>query len=80
MGKVHLYRTIYLPDMGYVVYRYCFDESKCSLVEGARAHRQATFVDEISAVHYCRYRNRLVRRNGSDAIFVPTGVPNACAA
>lgn len=65
-----LYRTIYLNDAGYVVYRHCFDEQKCSVEEGARAHKQAVFVDEISALHYCKYRNRLIDRNGSDAIFI----------
>ena len=33
-----LYRTMYLSDIGYIVYRHCFDETKCSVEDGARAH------------------------------------------
>lgn len=64
----NLYRTIYMPFDGYVVYRHCFDERRCSIEIGARAHKQAVFVDEVAALHYCKYRNRLIDRNGSDVI------------
>jgi hypothetical protein len=63
-----LYRTIYLHDQGYVVYRHCFDEQKCSVEEGARAHRQASFVDEVAAEDYCCYRNKLIDEKGTDAL------------
>lgn len=63
-----LYRMIYLSDLGYVVYRACFDERKCSTEDGARAHRQATFVDGIAGRDYCRYRNGMVDQFGSDAL------------
>lgn len=64
----NLYRSIYLQDLGYVVYRHCFDEKKCSLEDGARTHRQASFVDEVAAKDYCKYRNRLIDFIGSDAL------------
>lgn len=68
----NLYRSRYMSDQGgFVVYRHCFDESRCGIEEGARAHRQAIFVDEVAALHYCKYRNRLIDRNGSDAIPSP---------
>jgi len=70
MAKANLYRTIWLNDLGYVVYRHCFDEGKCSLEAGARGHKQAIFVDEVAALHYCKYRNRLIDRTGTDAIFI----------
>lgn len=61
-----LYRTIYLSDLGYVVYRHCF--SHCAIDVGARVHKQAVFVDEIAAKDYCRYRNELIDKNGTDAL------------
>jgi hypothetical protein len=66
--KSQLYRCKYLNYLGYVVYRYCFDETKCTLEEGVRAHKQAVFVDEVSAMDYCRYRNRMVDENGTDEL------------
>ena len=64
----NVYRTLWLTDLGYVVYRYCFDEEKCTLEEGARAHKQAVFVDEVAAKDYCRYRNDLIDKRGTDAL------------
>lgn len=63
-----LYRTLWITSMGYVVYRMCFDVTKCTVEEGARAHKQAVFVDEQAAIDYCIYRNALVELNGSDAL------------
>lgn len=48
---------IYLSDLGYVVYRHAFDETRCTIEEGARAHKHAVFVEEIEALDYCEYRN-----------------------
>lgn len=61
-----LYRAYYLPDLGYVVYRHCFDETKCSLEEGVRAHKQAAFVESVAAADYCRYRNELTEQRGDE--------------
>ena len=64
-----LYRTIYLTDLGgYVVYRHCFDEARCTIRNGARAHKQAVFVEENAARDYCRYRNKLIDEHGSDKL------------
>lgn len=64
----NLYRSIWMgSEGGYVVYRHCFADT-CNMIDGVRAHRQAVFVDEISALDYCRYRNTLIDRNGTDAI------------
>jgi hypothetical protein len=68
-AKANLYRTIYLSDCGgYVVYRHCFDEKRCSVADGARAHRQAVFVAEDAANEYCDHRNKLIDKRGSDAL------------
>lgn len=63
-----LYRTLWLNDLGYVVYRHCFDEKKCDLEDGARTHKQAVFVHEYAAVDYCRYRNALIDKRGTDEL------------
>lgn len=64
----NLYRVLWSGD-GYAVYRHCFDESKCSVEEGARTHRTALFVTKIEADDYAEYRNRLVDERGSDVIY-----------
>lgn len=51
---------------GYLVYRNCFDLTKCSLEDGAAAHKQAVFVEREAAKDYCDYRNRLIDLNGDD--------------
>lgn len=65
-----LYRTTPWSNRwgGYVVYRHCFDDTKCSVEDGAAAHKQAVFVEEIAARDYCDYRNRLMDLNGDDAL------------
>ena len=62
------HRTVYLSDLGYVVYRHSFDEARCSVAEGARAHKVAVFVEERAALDYCAYRNRLTAERGTDAL------------
>lgn len=62
-----LYRTLYLPDHGYVVYRNCFPDSVVVHL-GARAHRMATFVCEVEAKEYARARNALIDRFGTDEV------------
>lgn len=49
---------LYLSDLGYVVYRHSFDERRCSIAAGARAHKVAVFVEEIEAQRFCEFRNR----------------------
>lgn len=66
--KSALYKHIWLPDLGYVVYRDCFDQTKCRGSEGVLAHRQATFVDEEAAMFYCAVRNKGVDRFGDDSL------------
>lgn len=65
-----LYRYIWHRDChpGYLVYRAVFDESKCDVPDGAMAHRVALFVEESAAKDYCRYRNELTDKNGSDKL------------
>lgn len=63
-----LYRHIYLADLGYVVYRHCFDEKECAVIHGARVHQEAIFRDENSAFDYCIYRNALLDQNGTDEL------------
>lgn len=65
--EANIYR-IFRSAMGYLVYRHCFDEAKCSVHDGALAHRTALFVTEIEALDYCSYRNRSIDETGSDAI------------
>ncbi len=66
--ECRLYRMLWLPELGYVVYRHCFDVSKCSLLEGAREHRQASFICEDAAIQYCDFRNAMIDKNGTDEI------------
>ena len=66
--SANLYRMLYLTDLGYVVYRHCFDLNKCRIEDGVRAHKQAVFVEELAAIDYCAYRNRLIDETGSDAL------------
>jgi hypothetical protein len=70
MSGPNLYRV--LPwsnhEGGYVVYRHCFDDTKCSVEDGAAVHKTAVFMHEDAARDYCDYRNRLVDLNGSDAL------------
>ncbi|MET4121823.1 hypothetical protein ABIB85_008258 [Bradyrhizobium sp. JR1.5] len=49
---------------GYVVFRHCFDVSRCSLGEGAGAHRVASFVTEQEATDYGHYRNGPIAAHG----------------
>jgi hypothetical protein len=65
--RADLYRCQY-TSAGYVVYRKCFHIAECSHMEGVAAHTQATFVDEIAALDYCRYRNSLIDERGTDEI------------
>jgi len=67
-----LYRYLWISDLGYTVYRKVFDESRCSIEHGARAHQVAVFVQEREALDYCIYRNRLLMERGTDAIRRPT--------
>lgn len=60
------YRMIYLSDLGYTVYRNSFDENKCTVEDGARAHKVAVFVEEEEARRYVTWRN-----------FVMPDLPNA---
>lgn len=61
-----LYKYIWLDR--YTVYRHVFDLNKCSIEEGARAHKVAEFVTEEEAKNYCEYRNYMFKKYGSDAI------------
>jgi hypothetical protein len=51
------FRLIYLSDLGYVAYRHSFDETRCSVEEGARAHKYAVFVEEIEGRAWCDWKN-----------------------
>lgn len=62
-----LYRFKWL-DGGYVVYRMCFDLTKCSLEDGIRAHWQAQFTAEDAAIEYCDHRNRMIDVYGNDTL------------
>ena len=74
----NLYRSIWLGHLGgYVVYRHDFDESRCAVEQVAAVRKTAVFVDDVEARHYCKYRNRLIDRNGTDAIFVSQPVKRA---
>jgi hypothetical protein len=70
MPKSKLYRVLPWSGRfgGYVVYRHCFDEKKCSIEDGAAAHKQAVFVEGEAAKDYCVYRNGLIDLNGDDAL------------
>lgn len=68
MSATGQHRMIYLSDLGYVVYRHSFDEAKCTVADGARAHKVAVFVEEVAALDYCKYRNRLTAERGTDAL------------
>lgn len=68
MTVCNLYRSLYLTDLGYVVYRHCFDEALCTVEAGARAHKVAVFIDGVAAVDYCRYRNARTLSKGSDEL------------
>lgn len=67
LPKCKLYRYHYLNDLGYVVYRYCFNP-EIGIAEGARHHKTAIFITENEAFDYCNYRNRLVDKHGTDAL------------
>lgn len=71
------YEVIYLSDLGYVVYRHSFDLRKCTLVEGARAHKVAAFVEENNAKAYVEWRNATAasRRLGDPREGVHLGRP-----
>jgi hypothetical protein len=66
----NLYRVLPWSNRfgGYIVYRHCFDETKCSIEDGAAAHKQAVFVERLAAEDYCAYRNRLIDLNGDDRL------------
>lgn len=70
MPKSNLYRALPWSNRwgGYIVYRHCFDEKKCTIEDGADAHKQAVFVEGEAAADYCEYRNRLIDLNGDDAM------------
>ena len=61
----HLYRYVYLSDLGYVVYRHFADGDVVSV---AKAHKVAVFVCEIEASDYCAYRNEQTEKNGTDDV------------
>jgi hypothetical protein len=44
-------------EPGYVVYRHAFDLDKCTLKEGAIAHKQALFKQEQDAVDFANMKN-----------------------
>lgn len=60
-----LYRYIYLPDLGYVVYRHEDGE----VMSVARTHKVAVFVTEVEASDYCAYRNEQTEKNGTDDVY-----------
>jgi hypothetical protein len=62
-----LYCHIYLVGHGYVVYR-DLGSKGASKNAVALTHKVATFVTQVEATHYCRVRNQMVERFGTDAI------------
>lgn len=62
-----LYRYLWITRQGYVVFR-DLASPECDATEAALAHRVAVFVAESDAADYCRYRNDLTARSGTDAI------------
>lgn len=68
MPKSSLYRCQWITGEGYIVYRHCFDTSKCALEAGVMTHREATFVNEAAAQLYCTIRNKAIDRFGSDSL------------
>lgn len=64
--KCDLYRYIY--SNGYLVYRHCFDDTKCTIYEGAQAHKQALFINEIQAKFFCQTMNELIDNTASDSL------------
>ena len=67
------HKATYIKGMGYVVYRDAFEvEMRCSLEEGAKAHRVATFVTGSEATDYCTYRNHMTSIYGTDD---PAAIP-----
>ena len=47
---------LWISGMGYVVYEHKFDLKKCTLEEGAKAHKVAVFVCEVHAREYCELK------------------------
>jgi hypothetical protein len=67
--KLYQYIFINKPwSLNYVVYRNFNDFSCLYLEEVAIAHRVASFVTEIEANEYCRHRNMLIDKYGTDDI------------
>lgn len=62
-----LYKHTYLPKFkpGYVVYRDIAD-TDCSIEELATAHKVALFVQESDALDFCKYRNEMTEKYGTD--------------
>lgn len=73
MPRSNLYRVLPWSSRwgGYVVYRHCFDNAKCSVEDGAAAHKQAVFVEEAAAKDYCDYRNQMIDAVGDDRLPEP---------
>lgn len=65
--SVSLYRYINAQG-GYLVYRHCFDVTRCTIQEGAAEHKEAVFVEEAAAKDYCDYRNKLTEQRGDDGL------------
>lgn len=59
-----------LHSGGYLVYRRAFDTDKCTLADGAKAHKEAMFVCESMAVEYCAHRNAMTMLHGTDDVTV----------
>jgi hypothetical protein len=53
---------------GYLVYRRAFDTDRCTLEDGAVAHKVAVFVTESEAANYCHYRNHMTTISGTDDV------------
>jgi len=75
----NLYRVHYVPHDGYAVYRHCFDESKCNLLDAVTTHETALFVTRMEAQDYANYRNRLIDERGSDVIYAERAIEQAAS-
>ena len=63
-----IYKQTYISDLGYVVFRDIVDDKTVPINIVAKVHKQAVFVDENTAQDYCNYRNKLIKKNGSDEL------------
>lgn len=66
--ELYKYAWVNECSPGYVVYCHSFDLKKCTLKQGALAHKTAEFVTEAEAKNYCDYRNFMLEKHSTDAV------------